>query len=350
MKKIALIFMLLSAVVWGQYETQQDYHELADKIDNIYIECDMGKIYCEPSSDNNVSVSVKKNIYIKDDDEAKRLADDIKVDFTVRNRTLRVVVDIPERIRKGKLSISKLFEDSRRGDTEILVKALLPENIAAEIKTASADLYLTDLKGNDLNLDGSSSDISMENTKGNCRIDVSSGDFEGRGIEGNIDFSGSSSDFNVDGLNGNLRIAVSSGDCYLEKVSGDADIRSSSGDIDLINLTGKLHSSSNSGDFQGENLAGPVDISTTSGSITLTHYAGDENNIFTDATSGDIRIEIPFGFKGKVELESVSGDIKSRADLVVKKKSSKHLDGTLGSGNGLIKAETTSGDITLESY
>ena len=350
MKRIAVIFMLLSAAVWGQYETQQDYQESADKVDKVYVECDMGKIYCEPSSDNNVSISVKKNIFIKDDEKAKRLADDIKVDFTVRNKTLRAIVDIPESIRNGKLSISKLFEDSRKGDTEILIRVLLPENIGTEIKTASADIYLTDLKGNNLDIKGSSSDISLENTKGNCGIDVSSGDFEGRDIQGDIDFSGSSADVNIDGLTGNLKIAVSSGDCYLERIIGDARIRSSSGDIKLINLTGNLYSTSNSGDFRGENITGSVDISTTSGAINLIHYAGDENNIYTDATSGDIHIEVPMSFKGKVELESVSGDISSGVDLMTRSKSSKHLAGTLAEGNGLIKAETTSGDIFLESY
>jgi len=350
MKRIVITFILLSAVVWGQYETQQDYHESADKIDDVYLECDIGKIYFEPSNDNDVSISVKKNIYIKDDDKAKRLADDIKVDFTVRNKTLRAIVDVPNRLKRNKISFGDFFDGDRSGDIEILIRVLLPENISADINTSSADLYLSDLKGNEFDIEGSSSDVSMENTKGNYRIDVSSGDFDGRDIVGNIDFSGSSSDFNMNGLNGDLWISVSSGDCYLEKINGDADIRSSSGDIDLINLSGKLHSSSNSGDFQGENLAGPVDISTTSGSITLVHYAGDEDNIFTDANSGDIRIEVPFNFKGKVEMESVSGDIKSRADLNVKSKSSKHLEGKLGSGNGLIKAETTSGDIILESY
>ena len=91
-------------------------------------------------------------------------------------------------------------------------------------------------------------------------------------------------------------------------------------------------------------------LSTSSGSINLVHFAGEENNIFTDSNSGDIRIEVPFKFKGKIELESISGDINANVDLTTKSRSGKYLTGSLGEGTGMIKAETSSGDIHLESY
>lgn len=350
MKKIIFAFMILSAGAWAQYERQQDYQESATKIDKVYIDCVIGKIYCEPAADNNVSISVKKNVFISDEKEAKRLADDCRINFNINNKTLRMTVDIPGRVLHKRLSLGSLVSGNRDGDLELLIKVFLPQGISTEIETATADIFASELKGNDLEIEGSSSDISLENMKGNCLIDVSSGDLEAKSIEGEIDITGSSSNITIDGLNGGLKISTASGDCTIEHVKGNAKINTSSGDINFINLDGDLSACSNSGDFQGENISGSVEISSSSGSINLRHLTNYEGEILTDSNSGDVYIEIPAAFKGYVELESVSGDVNSRVDLTTESRSRSRLAGSVSHGSGRIKAETTSGDIVLESY
>lgn len=350
MKRIVILVVLSAVTAFAQQEFEQEYIQPAGNFSEIYIDCPAGRIYCEAAEGNEIEVYVKKLVYKNDDIEAKELADACKIEFKENRQVLEVIVQLPRRGYSKRGLLNKIFTDGWHEDLEIMIKAKLPPGIKLGIETASADVFAADLKNNTIDINGSSSDISLEDLQGDCIIDVSSGDLDAFRVDGNIDFSGSSSDFEIQDIKGNVRVSTSSGDGTIEKVSGDLDLKTSSGDIHLYGLQGDLYFSSTSGDCTAENIAGSVRAGSTSGTINLKQLSDPQGRFSAETTSGDVYLEITDAFEGELELDSNSGDISSQLDMSRDSRSRNYVSGTVGSGKGRIEIETTSGDIVLETY
>jgi hypothetical protein len=349
MKKAIIITLFLVGAAFAQHEYYDEFSQPGDKIDEVIVDCPVGKITCEPATDGNIMIRVKKTVFIKDEKEAKEYADAYETSFDVNDRKLNVTLDTPRHKHDMKGLFNKLFTGNFGDEFELLIKVSLPPEIRLSISTASADIFATDLKNN-IEIDGSSSDVSLENVVGNCNIDVSSGDLEVRNIIGDISLDGSSSDFDLIGVKGDIEVSVSSGDGVIEDVEGDIRVRSSSGDTRISSLRGNLDCRSTSGDLGAENVSGSVNAGSTSGTINLDHLTNNEGIYYIETTSGDVYIEIDPGFSGNLNLETTSGDIHSHLNFSFNKYTESRLTGSIGHGAGEINVETSSGDIILESF
>ena len=111
---------------------------------------------------------------------------------------------------------------------------------------------------------------------------------------------------------------------------GSLELSTRSGDIEL---SGELHKesvlNSASGDLQCDIIV------HSNASVSLTSHSGDIDLI--------LRPESQCG----IELEARTGDIESRLELDDPQTSEHRLKGKKGSGEGVLKAQTQSGDILL---
>jgi len=349
MKKALIITLLLAGAALARHEYYDEFSRAAETIDEVVIDCPVGKITCEPAGDNNLTIHVKKIIFLSDESEAKEYADACKAKFEVNNKTLNMKIDFLPAKRYIKGVFDKLYSGNLNDDLEILIKVSLPPGTRLLINTASADIFAADLK-NDIIIDGSSADIIFENVNGNCEIDLSSGDLEARNFKGDISLDGSSSDVDLIGIEGDIEISTTSGDGVIEDVEGNIKMRTSSGDIKICNLLGNLDHKSTSGDLGAENISGSVEAGSSSGTINLDRLTNTEGIFHIETTSGDVYIEVGTGFGGDLELETISGDIHSQLGLTFNKYSESYLAGSIGQGAGKINIETSSGDIILGSY
>jgi len=349
MIKVFIITLFLIGAAFAQHEYYDEFSRAADTIDEVIIDSPTGKITFEPSSDENIMVRVKKTVFLKDEEDAKKYADACETAFDVTNKTLNVKLDFPRNRRNLKGMFNKLFSGNFDDELEVLIKVSIPPDIRLLVNTASADIFAADLN-NDMDIDGSSSDVTLENVLGNYRIDVSSGDLEARNLAGDISLDGSSSDFDLIGVDGDIEISTSSGDGIIEDVEGNIKTRTSSGDIRICNLHGNLDCQSASGDLGLENISGSIEASSTSGTINLDRLTNNEGIFYIETTSGDVYIEVNPDFSGDFELETKSGDIHSQLSFSFEKYSDSYLTGSVGHGAGKINIETSSGDIILESY
>lgn len=349
-KIAAVIAILLLAVsARAEWEFIKDYTHPADDIRKVFINCPAGEIKFEPSSDENVSVAVRKVVYLKREDDAIKLADACEVDFKVANYTLEVIVDFPQSRHRHRSFFDRLFSGQYDRDLEVLIKVSVPRKIGLIVETSSADITAIDLQ-NDLTVDGSSSDVSLENVKGNCDLSLSSGDLEAYVVDGNISLDGSSSDFRLEDITGDLNITTSSGDGIIEEVMGNLKLTTSSGDIRIYGLKGDLTCKTSSGDIICDDVSGSVKARSSSGDIRLKRLNDDEGNFFIRTASGDAYIEITGGFDGSLEVETTSGSIIANIDMTISTYSDSYLAGTTGEGPGKIQVMTISGDVELESF
>lgn len=127
-----------------------------------------------------------------------------------------------------------------------------------------------------------------------------------------------------------------SGDLQVSDLPGGADLKSSSGDIEVHQIGGELRLESSSGDLVGHDLtAGTVTTRSSSGDIEL-DFGSVPSAVQLKSSSGDVTIQLPSGAAAyKVEAHTSSGD-----DSTMVK--------TDPASDRSIKADTSSGDITVE--
>jgi DUF4097 and DUF4098 domain-containing protein YvlB len=341
------VALSLNIVSGAEWEFPADYKTSSAGLTKVLIDCPDGAIRFEPSNASEIAIHVLRIIRNEKKDKAEAWAKECKIDFRKENETLVATIDMPSRNHHVGNVVNKLFNGDFNEDLEILIRVTVPANIALKVETSSADVIAGNLQ-NDLSVEGSSSDIKIENIVGNCDFRVSSGDLEAYVIDGNVSLWGSSSDVHADDIKGDLSVSTSSGDGIIRRVKGNLKIETTSGDLRVSDIEGDGDIQTTSGEIIGENISGGVNAHTASGDIRLSGLDNIAGNYNIETISGDVLLETAPDFDGRLDMETVSGEISSGYTSDLDTYSDSRISGKTGDGSGRIQIVTTSGDIRLE--
>lgn len=184
------------------------------------------------------------------------------------------------------------------------------------------------------------------------------------------------------GFDGKLRIEVprgthveltsASGDIAVRDTGGDVRVRTASGEVHLLKVA-NVEVMAVSGDVVVEETSGEVRLRTVSGDARVSHVGGSAAKLEYGTTSGDLDWSGACGAGCRIEARSTSGDLELRlsrdsnfdlryvthsGDLAdelklqtIDKSEARHRGGAwhgrLGKGEGVVEAQTFSGDLHL---
>ncbi|MFI6471954.1 DUF4097 family beta strand repeat-containing protein [Streptomyces sp. NPDC050516] len=155
----------------------------------------------------------------------------------------------------------------------------------------------------------------------------------------------------VSGIRGRTEVRGVSGDTTLVKLAGPVRAESVTGNLEAQAVTGELRFKSVSGDLTVvEGAGGRVAAESVSGDMVLDLDPGAKaTDIRLTTVSGEVAIRLPHPADAHVEANTASGVVSSAfEDLRVSGQwGTKKITGTLGAGNGTLKATTVSGSIAL---
>jgi hypothetical protein len=155
----------------------------------------------------------------------------------------------------------------------------------------------------------------------------------------------------VSGVRARTEIRGVTGDATLVGLSGGVLAETVSGNVEAQAVTGALRFHSVSGDLTVvEGTGSSVRADSVSGNMMLDlDPCGDPTDIRLGTVSGDVAIRLPHPVDTEVVANTASGRVSSAfEDLrVTGKWGAKKITGTLGSGNGTLRASTVSGSIAL---
>ena len=214
---------------------------------------------------------------------------------------------------------------------------------------ASADLDIQVPAGQQLMVVLAVGTVDARNVNGKLSIDTHGANVTASALKGNVDIDTGSGDVQVDGMDGPLNVDVGSGDVTLSNVKGATlDVDTGSGDVHGTGIAAdalKVDTGSGAVGLTGL-VAQTASIDVGSGDVDLA-WTVDPGDIDIDSGSGEIHLTMPAGSGGSVDLESSSGDINSDFEVRTQHIERDALRGTFGDGQGRIKVETGSGDISL---
>ena len=209
----------------------------------------------------------------------------------------------------------------------------------------------------------------------------------GRGSHSNVDFvmfAPFNSDLEIDGTSLRIEVAKISGNLDINSISGSvsidgdtkgsgdirADIETVSGDIDIENASGMIRLRTVSGDINTDVAASTFDAKSVSGDIEGAIGATEYASLLS--VSGDIDVELRLKTDGRIEGQTVSGNLELKfndrvnADFELNtgpggnisnrvsddkpddnNRWGQELNFTINDGDGSVNLETMSGTIKL---
>ncbi len=220
---------------------------------------------------------------------------------TVKRGRDREIVEIKVEADKERLTIEAKFPDRRN-------------NIEVEIEI----------------------DVDVPRTAKGLAADVVSGSIEVKDARGDAKLTTVSGPVRVDGLRGDLTAVTVSGDV---RIAGLVAAKAS------ITLT--------SGTLEGAAEVRDLEVTSVSGRASFdVTPKGDAWSVKASCISGDLSLRFPAKSGAKVDLKTLSGDLRSELELTDTKRSGKwdidrSLRGTFGDGAGTVRASTISGDVKI---
>ncbi|MBA7630890.1 hypothetical protein ES703_38415 [subsurface metagenome] len=364
---------------WGKAKYERTIQQQAPLApgSTVVAKTSFGSVTITGADVTNCSVVAQIRVQAPTEEEAREIAEQVKIKLEPVGQTLTVKAEKPPKKRRRSISISYDITVPRQTNVECgssygAIKlsnidgnvkgktssgSISAENIQGlvDLNTSYGRVNCKDISGDNIKVKSSSGAINAENIRGSAELDTSYGSITCRDISG-----------------GDVKLKTSSGNIKLSKAScTDCDVYTSYGSITADELTGsllKLHSGSGSIKVT-EASAETADISTSYGRITcrqltttdLTAKSGSGNIdiIFSDSTPAEITANVttsygsidfttPPEFTGRVELATSYGSITTDLPITITGEiSKKKLTGTIGQGNGKLYLKTSSGSIRI---
>jgi len=234
----------------------------------------------------------------------------------------------------------------------------VPEGVTLRIVASSGNINIEGQRS-DVRANASSGDIELEDiwgaidastSSGSIRVEDSKGDIIARSSSGNIRILGVEV---VEGELNYVRVSASSGSIVLKNIVAHVDAETSSGGISIDSYQGNISASCSSGSIRIVEARGAVEsLRTSSGNIYVELEEVEEatSQMSLQSTSGDISLFLPAGIGAEVDIRTTSGRVSTDFRISVEGTIEKNkLQGTIGTGEILIRLRATSGDVSLRS-
>ena len=299
------------------------------------------------SDDNQIHVSVHKQVFTRSDSEADNKAQQLNPSLTKDGTTLNLKVGSVE---------------GGRADLIITVPTAVPTTISAN----HGDIHVSELKA-PANVTANHGDVSLSGITGPVTSHINNGDssFSAHNITGPIDVEGHGRDLTVSDISGPVNLdGEIFGTTHLERIQGATRFHTIRTDFRLGRLDGEVEISPNADlsvdqaaslslttrnrNITLDRIAGDISVTNRNGSVDLT-AAPPLGNITIENRNGSVNVTVPEQATFTVQAETTNGDVENDFSIPTQDNDNrKTFGGTVGKGGSLIRITTSQGDIALK--
>jgi hypothetical protein len=154
----------------------------------------------------------------------------------------------------------------------------------------------------------------------------------------------------MSGISARTSVKSVNGGITLDGVSGDVDANTVSGAVEAQGINGKLNFNTVSGDLTlADGWLERLDVNGVSGDVTADLDLDPLGGMQVTTVSGEVVLRLPAEADARVNLHSVSGDVRSEFAELRRSSApaSRSVSGSLGAGSGQVSVTTMSGRVML---
>ncbi len=168
-------------------------------------------------------------------------------------------------------------------------------------------------EGSDVSVMAASAEVDVTGRIGAADFATSSGDVSADDVDADLNAKSASGSITVGAVGGNLKVQTASGDLRCSSVGGRAAFSTSSGDMEVGAVDGQVEVKATSGDVRLGELAHGARVTNVSGDVRV--LALDEGTLHVRSVSGNVSVGVVTGVDLHVDVETMSGEVRSDIPL-----------------------------------
>jgi DUF4097 and DUF4098 domain-containing protein YvlB len=168
-------------------------------------------------------------------------------------------------------------------------------------------------EGSDVTVAAGSADVEVTGPIGAADFSTASGDVTADDVAANLTARSASGDLTVGAVGGDLKVQTASGDLRCSSVAGRAVFTTASGDIEVGAAAGQVEVKATSGAVRLGELAHGARVTNVSGDVRV--LAIDEGTLQVRSVSGSVSVGVVTGVDLHVDVETMSGEVRSDIPL-----------------------------------
>jgi DUF4097 and DUF4098 domain-containing protein YvlB len=303
------------------------------------------------SDDNQIHVSVHKEVYTRSDSDADSKAQKLSPNLNTSGDNVTLTVPALE---------------GARADLTITLPTAAPITVTAN----HGDVRISAIKA-PVQVTANHGDVELSAITGPVATHINNGDssLSAHSVTGPIAIEGRGRDTTLTDLSGPVAMRGDYfGTTHFERIRGPIKFHTSRTDLQLARLDGEIEISNNA-DFTASDAVGPLILTTGNRNITLDRIGGDVtvtnrngsvdltnapplSNVTIENRNGSVNVSVPEQSTFAYQLDATNGSIESDFSQI---KSSDDDDahkntvnGTIGNGGPMIRISTSQGDVSLK--
>jgi DUF4097 and DUF4098 domain-containing protein YvlB len=191
---------------------------------------------------------------------------------------------------------------------------------------------------------------TIQDVRGPVKAEAASGSIRVSHIERQTQLSTLSGSIRADNIGDDIRANSASGTVTVSNIKGDVRISALSGSTQIIKPGGRVDASTASGSVDVEGATSDVKAHAASGRVNVQGNPVASSYWDLKTASGSVQLAVPANASFHLAAEAISGEIKSDIPVVVEEQGKHSLRARVGSGNGgRVEVHTVSGEIRLRA-
>jgi len=191
---------------------------------------------------------------------------------------------------------------------------------------------------------------TIQDVRGPVKVEAASGSIRVIHIERQTQLSTLSGSIRADNIGDDIRANSASGTVTVSNIKGDVRISALSGSTQITKPGGRVEASTASGSVDVEGATSDVKAHAASGRVNVQGNPGASTYWDLKTASGSVILGVPASANFHLAAEAVSGEIKTDIPVIVEEQGKHSLRARVGSGNGgRIEVHTVSGEIRLRA-
>jgi DUF4097 and DUF4098 domain-containing protein YvlB len=231
----------------------------------------------------------------------------------------------------------------QRGDTILIGKD------TSWLKNVSIDYQIEVPRDTEIDAGVASGGVTIDQVRGPVKCSSASGYLHVYDVERETQLSAASGSIDVSGLGGPLRVSTASGSVDIAGVKGDIQATAVSGSIHIANPGARVEASNVSGSVNVTGANYDVRAHVISGPIDVTGNPSRNRYWDLKTVSGSVQIRVPANSSFLLSADATSGDIRTNLPVIIEEQGKHSLRAHVGDSAGRVEVHTVSGGINVQS-
>jgi DUF4097 and DUF4098 domain-containing protein YvlB len=188
---------------------------------------------------------------------------------------------------------------------------------------------------------------TVRDVRGPVKVQAASGSIRVEKIDRDAQLTTASGALSASDIGNDVRVSTASGTVTITNAKGDVRVNALTGVIRVFKPGGRVEADAGSGEVEIQGAASDVKARALSGRISVQGNPGADSYWELKTASGSVQLNVPASANFHLSGEATSGNIRADIPIVIEEQSKHSLRAHMGSGGGRVEVHTVSGEIRI---